>query len=409
MTKIALLSDIHIGRFGRGQEFSVEGETNQDLVDGASSLIEGLIKILKKELVEYLFVTGDITSTGSPMEYSKFNDILDRILSEAGISQENVILSLGNHDVDRRIAEISKTSYAHISCQAALDTIAKHYQQIAATTSNLFLYQNIFDIQGPAPYSGILLRDQMIVFILNSGWECSKHTNSPEGVLAKPQLDWLDKEARKYANSDKWKIILLHHHPYKYPYPTTSSDPSILKESGELLEIAGKCGFHLICHGHRHHPRAHSTLESTWTNQMIFICAGSFSVNASHRSSGDIPNCFHILELIEDNSKILFLKNFQYKIKEGWQKLEKSCAETPLDPEMYFSQPFTISQRRNAFEKILNLSENQKNIKLPKWNELPLELKTLRLEELNKLVSEMTPSNKEMFGEYPKDVALLGD
>jgi len=411
MTKIALLSDIHIGKFGRGQEFSVDGETNQDLVEGASPLIDGLISILNKERAEFLFVTGDITSTGSPMEYLKFNEIIGKITANANINKNNVILSLGNHDVDRRIAEISQsqTHYGHIKGTDTIGNIRKNYQQIAAATSNIFLIQNRFDTSGPAPYSGIITRDGMIIFIPNSGWECSSHASSPEGILAQAQLDWFEKESSKVKDSNNWKIILLHHHPYRYPFPTISSDSSILKESPELIETAGKNGFHLICHGHRHHPRAHSTIESTWKNPIIFICAGSFSVNAKHRNSGDIPNCFHILELLDQKNKILFLKNFEYNVKEGWKKLKNFSPTTPLDPEMYFSQPFSEHQRKTALNSILSENSGKKNIKLPKWEDLPLELKTLRLEELNNLVKNMIPTDTEMFGEYPKEVAILGD
>lgn len=409
MTKIALLSDIHIGKFGRGQEFAIAGETNQDLVEGASSLIDGLIKKLKEERVKYLFVTGDITSTGSPMEYLKFNEIIDKIKLDAEINDNNVILSLGNHDVDRRIAELSQseTYFGHIVCDDTISAIQNNYQQIAASTSNIFLRQNKVDIPGPAPYSGIIFRDGMIIFNLNSGWECSSQANSPEGSLTQQQLNWFEKEASKYADSKEWKIILLHHHPYRYPYPTISSDPSILKESPELIEIAGKNGFQLICHGHRHHPRAHSALESNWKNSLIFICAGSFSVNARHRNSGDIPNCFHILELLDDINKVVLLKNFEYNTKEGWKKLKIFSPATPLDPEMYFAQPFDESQRRAALEHILSQSGGKESMKMPKWVELPLELRTLRLESLNKLIKETIPTDTEMFGEYPKEVAIL--
>jgi hypothetical protein len=40
MTKIALISDIHVGKFGRGEEFAVNGELNQDTVKGAAPLID---------------------------------------------------------------------------------------------------------------------------------------------------------------------------------------------------------------------------------------------------------------------------------------------------------------------------------------------------------------------------------
>ena len=75
---------------------------------------------------------------------------------------------------------------------------------------------------------------------------------------------------------------MLHHHPFNYPYPTLGRDISLLDEGAELLDISGKAGINLICHGHRHHPKAHNEQRDDWKNAITFICAGSFSVNAAH-------------------------------------------------------------------------------------------------------------------------------
>ena len=59
MTRIALISDIHFGKFSRTKEFSVPGEMLQDKNQGAISLQDGLIKIFKEMCVNYLFIAGD--------------------------------------------------------------------------------------------------------------------------------------------------------------------------------------------------------------------------------------------------------------------------------------------------------------------------------------------------------------
>ena len=48
MIKLALISDIHCGKYSRTTDFSVEGEPIQDETIGGKSLKESLIGILKK-------------------------------------------------------------------------------------------------------------------------------------------------------------------------------------------------------------------------------------------------------------------------------------------------------------------------------------------------------------------------
>ena len=69
MIRIAVISDIHFGKFSRSIEFAVSGEGVQDENRGAVSLKKGLVKVLKDMGVKYLFVCGDLTSIASPQEF----------------------------------------------------------------------------------------------------------------------------------------------------------------------------------------------------------------------------------------------------------------------------------------------------------------------------------------------------
>lgn len=409
MTKIALLSDIHVGKLGRGIDLSVNGESSQDTTRGGAPLISGLIDILNKEKTDYLFITGDLTSTGCPMEYSKFKDILEKIQQDTGINKDDTILSLGNHDFDRKIEAISESHEEKATSETSRRNIKEQYQKIAAITSTIFLSPNKFDTIGPAPFSGIINKGSLKIFILNSSWKSSQYDHSSHGELDKIQLDWFKDEAEKHKNSLEWKIILLHHHPYNYPYPVLSRDVTLLSEGSELLEIAGKFGFNLICHGHRHQPRAHSQIMSNWKNSITFICAGSFSVNASHRLAGDVPNCFHIIELVDDTHKILLLKTYQYKESTGWGKLEGYSKDTPLDHEMFFIKPYSTKDREKKLQEILDQNKDVNSFELPAWKELPLELRTIPQHDLNELLESICPLGKKIFGVYPEEVAILGE
>ncbi len=81
----------------------------------------------------------------------------------------------------------------------------------------------------------------------------------------------------------------MHHHPFNYPFPTISEDISQIKEGVEFIELAEKNGVDFVIHGHRHHPKVKTVLPEGYA-PITYFCAGSPSVNAEHRSNGEIPN-----------------------------------------------------------------------------------------------------------------------
>jgi hypothetical protein len=203
--------------------------------------------------------------------------------------------------------------------------------------------------------------------------------------------------------------LLLHHHPFNYPFPTIGREISLLEEGSELVDIAGNSGFHIVCHGHRHHPRAKNVLENGWKNPITFVCSGSFSVNAQHRGNGDIPNCFHIIELLDVTEKFVTLKNFEYRPSEGWKEFSSFSNETPLDANMFFCKPYDAKTRKEILDQLIDKSELESNFELPEWDVLPVELKTLPYHSLNKLINEKSSEGYYIYGEYPKRVAVWRD
>lgn len=106
MTRIALISDIHFGQFSRTAEFSVPGEKIKDETTGGESLKESMVSILKKESIEYLCIAGDLTSLGSPQEFVYCEEMILDIAEQLGIQKNNILLGLGNHDIDWNISEL---------------------------------------------------------------------------------------------------------------------------------------------------------------------------------------------------------------------------------------------------------------------------------------------------------------
>lgn len=409
--KAVLIGDIHFGKLCTTEELAIPGEPISDKTKGAVSLKVSFVENLKKEHVDYLLVVGDLTSTGSPIEYSRCITEMYNIASAAKINPNNVIFGVGNHDVDRKISKLGEAD-PKVNSDYPFSESERLYQNLAASHGELLASHLEFQEKGPAPFSGVILRDDIIVFVLNSSWFCSHDPSTKHGKLDKGQIEWYEEKVVSYSKDPRWKIVLLHHHPFNYPYPTLSRDISLLDEGAELVDISGKAGINIICHGHRHHPKAHNEQHDDWKNAITFICSGSFSVNAAHRQYGRIPNVYHLLELEEDaGRKTITMHSYEYSISSGWEPIRTNCHETPLDPVMIFEKPYDEVTRLSVIKQVLDDAVINANgipfILLPIWDDLPIELKTLRFKSLNELVKDFAEHEYQIIGLYPDRIALL--
>lgn len=404
MTKIGLISDIHFGQMSRTKEFSVPGEPIQEETIGAQSLEKGLVDILKKHDVGYLFVAGDLTSVGSPQEFYYCEKKILKIAQEVGVSKKNVICALGNHDVDRSVAElwqnqdIKKLKSYRKRPEDLESLIKKYYQLIAASTANCCMEHIKQEGKaGIAPFSGVVKKKEFIVFVLNSGWKCNGEQEYAHGTLTMEQLEWLKTVAEPYRADPRIKIILMHHHPTDFAFPTHRADISKVEEGSELMDWAGNYGINIILHGHRHHPKVKICREDGWKNPITIICAGSLSVCAKHR--GEVPNTFHVLEF--KNGELPYsLYNYKYSAARGWEPIGQSTEETPLNAKMLLGRYFEDYEIREAI-----IEYNVDEIEI-KWEELPECLKYMTYEELDSKFREYIEDDIHIYGNFPDEVYL---
>lgn len=397
--RIALISDIHFGYFSRTAEFSVPGEPIQDESKGGHSLESELKDLLKNNGVEYLFVAGDMTSKGSPQEFHYCEMKILDIAEHVGIPVENIVCSVGNHDIDRKISNLAQESFTDTSLPEVKRLTEDNYQYIAANAAELNLRRLNKLENGVVPSSGIYFSSDFIVFVLNTSLLCSSNQKIPHGKLTKEQLDWFDEKSQEYIQDERIKIVLMHHHPTNYAYHIHAFDVSMIEEGSELINIAGKNGIDIIMHGHRHHPTAVTKNEDGWLHPIAFLCAGSLSVNAKHRDNGEIPNTVHILE-IDKTNKDMILFNYQFTSAEGWKPVDKRTPAVPLDKEMWLGK---LTNEKDIDDYLSNYKEGYH---LFKWDELSKSLKYMNIEKLNKKICDFFP-NHIVVGEFPSNVAIM--
>lgn len=401
MSRIAILSDIHFGKFSRTSSFYVPGEENQDKSKEAYPLEEGLIELLDTMKPEYFFVAGDLTSLGNPQEFYYCEDKLLDIAQKVGVEDKNIFCVLGNHDIDWNITKLGTVG----KCinNEVNELIKSKYQMIAASSAkiNMNILGRNYINEGPAPFSGVAERDEFVVFVLNSGWFCTHDQQFSHGKLEQIQLQWFEEVTCKYKGDKRVKILLMHHHPFNYSYPIPGIDISTIEEGPEVMDIASRNGIDIIIHGHRHHPHIKTIKIGNISKPITMICSGSLSVNADHRNHGEIPNTVHFLDIEkEQNYQVVY--NYKFTEAAGWEKIDKNCKETPIDAVMKVGKIFSPDVIKAAIEKYRKCD----TLRLC-WEDLDECLQFMLYKELNDLFFEILKPTHDIVGMFPGQVVLL--
>lgn len=394
MVKIALLSDIHFGKDSRCSDFAIPGQQIVDDVIGGNSLYGGLESKLLEYKPDFILCTGDLTSSGKPLEFKYCLEKLYGLAEKASVPKQNVIYCIGNHDVDwALIAHSSKIDEYEIlhrdfhSDESAFlnnyySSITHSWLQHMQYITNVEPYLNVFSSVGPIPMTGLIERDELSIFVLNSGFLCSSKQEIIHGKISATQLEWLESELKKQADVNKWKLIILHHHPFAYEYPIVYPEYSTLEEGPQLQRICGQYGVNLVVHGHYHFPIAKTRRESGWNNPVTFISSGSLSVNQAGRLHGSIPNTFHYIQL-EEYPDLIKLITYEYSIGKGWHEVSSNRETLPLDHEMFFGE--LAIDDSEAKEIIKNFPVNTTIA----YERIDPKLKYIAPSHLNKLLSEV--------------------
>ncbi len=212
-----------------------------------------------------------------------------------------------------------------------------------------------------------------------------------------------------------WQILMMHHHPYKYSYPTVSEDISAVEEGSELLDIIASSGIDVVCHGHRHQAAMFTRVNNGWSSPKTFVCAGSVAVGANHRRAGEFPNMCHILTLEsrEETTRAAVgtLESFAYNSRDGWRPHEYSPL-VQIDGRQHFGSVATVSNVRDALKVIVRdtmSTVGDEIAELPDFAVLPLSLRCLPNSDLNDLLKDVIDAEEKgavLIGQFPEMTAI---
>jgi len=400
-----VLGDIHFGKFADSPEF--RGEENHKITytkqpSRKLSLIDEVLKLPERPTA--IFIPGDLTSIASPSEFKGCIAMAMDIAEALSISRQNVIVTYGNHDTNWSICDLG--------IEKDKRSADSEYEYVAASIGNLYAPVVNCNEVGPVLGSGVYIVNDHTLFVLNSGFYCVAEQVYRHGRLGSAQLEWIKEALVRYSSNTGWKILMVHHHPFNYRYPTPIEDVSCLEEGAELVDLAGSMGIDLLFHGHRHHPRLFTEMRTEWKFPLTLLCAGSVAVGAHHRDTGLIPNLFHVVSLkrrLENGAAFGNVISFEFTT-DGWKPVSNRPA-TPLDHVHWFGSLVSEQENKDAIKNfITELSERSgcETILLPERNDLPPSLMCCSLDQLNSQLSIIANScGFRVVGKYPSEVALM--
>lgn len=402
LLRILVLSDVHYGK-SWNKDFMPPNSVARMTFSNAISMRDNLVEVISRQKIDCIFVAGDLTSTGKPQDFELCKKVLEDISDKLHVPKNAVFLTYGNHDCDWKISKLGDEHEPADRC----------YDVIAGSVGPIIMGAAGMD-GGPVPGCAVHEIDKMILFVLNSGYHSTHWQNYQHGRLGEGQLAWFKGKLADFQNSEKWKVLLLHHHPFNYTYPSPIDDISCLEEGAELVELAGKNGVHFICHGHRHQPRIFTAMQTGWTIPVTFFCAGSLAVGPDERAMGQIPNVFHVVQLDSQTDRGAAKGNvdtYRYGTNDGWT-LNTYSSTAPLEGHHFFGGIATMNERKQMLMNVIKVAINDNDgkdvVDMPQLDKLDHDLRCMPIKELNLLVSDTvkTFSNTRVLGEYPSSVVL---
>lgn len=265
--------------------------------------VENLIELISAEtlLADIVMCAGDLAHQANRQGLISGWYFVNDIAKAFG--DIPIISTIGNHDVDSRI---NNNNYS--------------FNDVKKIDKNFPLQSKYLDSFWSKGYS-IIDEPDYVVLVINS---CHFHTHNDGNVISHGELDssqieMIESSISQYKSDDRFKILLLHHHPVQHErFELGEND--FLKNGENLMKIAAESSFDIVIHGHKHDPWLRYYLPKNIEYKLPILSSGSFSAT-NQKMYTEIGNYFHILELTKSNheckGKII---SYNYRNRGGWNK-----------------------------------------------------------------------------------------
>jgi predicted phosphodiesterase len=239
---------------------------------------------------DMLLCPGDITNHAAHDAFVKGWDNL-KVLRDK-LSAQELIAVTGNHEVRSRASDLMKTVglvEETVDPVGMLQSIEDYPASFSKNPDKRWIYWG-------RGYEIIEDDDIAIVLINSCHFHVTMQPNEYErGKISQVVLDSFRQRATELANSKKFRIVLMHHHPISH-HDMEGSGQIDMYNGSKLMEILNESyNDWLIIHGHKHDPRLIRAQGSA--TQPVVFSAGSFGAALTGALATKTKNQFYILDL----------------------------------------------------------------------------------------------------------------
>jgi len=285
-TKIAVISDLHIGRKARAKDFCPYDEKEARDTDYKGKFLRFIDAHSIR--ADYLVIPGDISDRGQPDEFKLASALIKEIARGLHVGPKRIVFVPGNHDVDWEESSIPDSSgFRHRMRYAPLRDPGLIFERLVGSKRPHF-YE--------PPHFRIWEFEHLMAVGYNSAWSDDRSVSVHHGLMSNDHVRKLDERlAGLDLSPNRLRLFIVHHHPIQYSDPIADEpDFSAMTNSENLLAVLGKHNFDLLIHGHKHSPRF-KTVSFGSGFPLAILCAGSFSARLDTRWSGLVNNQFHLV------------------------------------------------------------------------------------------------------------------
>lgn len=273
-TVILHLSDIHL---------NIKNISNMPTYLIADKIIRGL-KSFKIFKVDFICLTGDITSHGIKTEFEEVKKFLDLIKDELRVNKERILIVPGNHDFLWKRREVDKPPRSsNFITRIDPTNFLSFYREYFGEEYDLNIVQKEFS------------EENLFFLLLNSNKHgrikpADRMDGFPISTVKNFDTSKLLELRRNLStsSSDSTKITLLHH-------GFMERTEKVLSVTSDLYDTLVELNFDLILHGHFHESRTYYSRDSG----IKIITHGNGTLGAlSEDRPESIPRQISILEII---------------------------------------------------------------------------------------------------------------
>jgi small GTP-binding protein len=308
--RILHLSDIHMSRDPDSDPETLLQQLLADLRDPNG---------LDYDSLDYLFVTGDLTTCASPDEFEKAYQLISGLIEAFQLNAARCVIVPGNHDIDwdeqvyewKPLRQVNPTSLRAGTYVRQGDGILirneKRYPMRFKNFSDrfyMFLRQEEYPLAFEEQAIPFLFTESGIQLLaLNSCWEIDEFFPHRASIYARAlakgltaadrQIQQAREEGALSERPEVLRLAIWHH-------PVTGSDKI---SDDAFLDRLRQAGFKLCLHGHVHEDRADLVGYTHPTRQIHIAGAGSFGAPVNQRPEA-VPRLYNVLEIPPDHSEI---------------------------------------------------------------------------------------------------------